>query len=81
MGKTIVFAHQKAPGLNDMFAAGISIVNVNTGKVTSVVNNGKGWNFYPMYSPNGQWISHVTSSNPFEWYCNWGNKYCTDEWR
>ena len=71
-GKNIVFSFQKSSWQNDMFSSGISQVSVDTGKVNSIVNNG-GWNFFPKYSPNGKWISYVSSREiPFKLYSPYG---------
>ena len=70
-GKTIVFCSQESSWQNDMFSANISTIDVSTGKVTSITNNG-GWNFLPQYSPDGKWISYSSSREvPFKLYSPW----------
>ncbi|MCP4179800.1 MAG: S9 family peptidase [bacterium] len=71
-GKNIVFCSQKSSWVNEMFSAGISTVNILTGKVKVLVDNG-GWNFFPQYSPNGKWISYLSSREiPYRLYSPWG---------
>lgn len=71
-GKTIVFCSQKSSWENDMFSSGISLVDVATDKVTTIINNG-GWNSYPQYSPDGKWIAYLASREiPFRLYSPYG---------
>jgi dipeptidyl aminopeptidase/acylaminoacyl peptidase len=65
-GKEIVFGHTKTPRTDDWPTEDLSIVEVATGKVKSLVATPAAED-QPLYSPNGRWVAFTVSDNPPRW--------------
>jgi dipeptidyl aminopeptidase/acylaminoacyl peptidase len=61
--KSIAFSHAPSPLPADEFFSDISTVNLETGKVTSLVESDAMENS-PLYSPDGRWIAYTASDLP-----------------
>lgn len=59
-GRTIAFAHQPDPRLDQGDLADLSTVEVASGRVTPLVS-WQGSDGQPLYSPDGQWIAFVST--------------------
>jgi len=65
-GNHIVFAHGKTPKVNDNVYSDISLVNVETAGIKTLVNTGAG-ETSPVFSPDGKWIAYLISEDPVVW--------------
>lgn len=65
-GKTIVFAHTRTPLQDDWSTADLSLVDVPTGTVRSLLKSAA-VETSPYYSPDGKTIAYLTSDNPPTW--------------
>ena len=65
-GKQIVYAHGKTPKVNDNVYSDISLVNLETGGIKTLVNTGAG-ETSPFFSPDGKWIAYLVSEDPVIW--------------
>ncbi len=65
-GKKIVFAHTPTPKVNDWPLADISIVDVESGEITPLVNSAASEST-PFFSPDGRWIAYQASDIPPRW--------------
>jgi dipeptidyl aminopeptidase/acylaminoacyl peptidase len=65
-GKTIVFAHQPSPLIDDWPKADVSVVEVATGAVRPLAHTRAAEN-EPAFSPDGKWIAYVVSDDPPTW--------------
>lgn len=62
-GKCIAFSHAESPEPADEFFSDISTVDLETGKVTSLVKI-DAMEKSPLYSPDGRWIAYCASDLP-----------------
>ena len=65
-GKTIIFAHQPTPRVNDWPLADISTVDVASGTVKPFATT-KAAEGSPVYSPDGKWVAFTASEIPPTW--------------
>lgn len=65
-GSTIAFTHTPTPKVDDWTKADLSIVNVETGSVTTLLATGASEG-QPTYSHDGQWIAFSMSDDPATW--------------
>ena len=65
-GSKIVFNHVSGPGANDWPSADISIVEVASGKTTVLAATPSAESALH-FSPDGKWISGITSDTPVRW--------------
>ncbi len=65
-GKTIAFAHQSTPSVDDWASTEISTVPADSGAVKSLVAR-KGQDGSPQYSPDGKWIAFVSDNGDSKW--------------
>ena len=65
-GSRIVFAHTKSPVANDWTTSDISILDVASGKITSLTNTPAAESS-PVFSPDGKSIAVLVSDNPPRW--------------
>ena len=65
-GRTIAFAHTRSPSPDDWGTADLSLVDVASGTVKSLVNK-KAAETSPLYSADGQLIAYTTSDDPPTW--------------
>ncbi|HET8783804.1 MAG TPA: S9 family peptidase [Pyrinomonadaceae bacterium] len=65
-GSRIVFGHTKSPVANEWTTSDVSIVEVASGKVTSLANTPAAES-QPVYSPDGKSIAVLVSDNPPRW--------------
>lgn len=65
-GRTIVFSHTRTPGPNDWPSADLSIVDVPSGTIKSLVATAAAESS-PRFAPDGKWIAFVSSDNPPTW--------------
>jgi len=65
-GKAIVFAHTPTSRADDWTKGDISIVEVGSGKVRTLVHTGRA-ELSPFYSPDGRRIAYVASDDPPTW--------------
>ena len=65
-GKTIAFTHTPTPLNNDWPRADISLVEVASGQVRSLVASGAAESS-PIFSPDGKWIAYKVSDDPPSW--------------
>jgi len=65
-GKTIVFAHQATPLVDDWQTSDISIVPSDSGAVKSLVK-WRGSDASPRYSPDGRWILFASDKGDLKW--------------
>jgi dipeptidyl aminopeptidase/acylaminoacyl peptidase len=68
-GKKIAFAHRPDPLINSGPKSDISILEVETGKITPLVTQ-PGSDSNPCWSPDGQWIAFSTSMGDDRFYVN-----------
>jgi len=61
--KSIAFSHAPSPQPADEFFSDISTIDLETGKVTSLVESDAMENS-PLYSPDGRWIAYTASDLP-----------------
>ncbi len=64
--KRIVFSHTKSPSPNDWVTADLSVVEVETGKVTTLFNTAAA-ETSPRFSPDGRSIAFLASDIPPRW--------------
>ncbi len=65
-GKSIVFAHRKSPSADDWTTSDVSIVDVESSKITPLAVTG-GSEFAPLFSPDGKSVALVVSDDPPHW--------------
>jgi dipeptidyl aminopeptidase/acylaminoacyl peptidase len=65
-GARIVFTHQPTPLVDDWQKTDLSIVEVATGRVTSVVAS-EAAETQPVFSPDGKLIAYTASETPPQW--------------
>ncbi len=65
-GKSIAFAHQPTPHINDWPLSDISLVDVATGKTRSLAST-KAAESDPFFSPDGKHIAYDQSNDPPTW--------------
>jgi dipeptidyl aminopeptidase/acylaminoacyl peptidase len=65
-GKTIAFSHTKTPKVDDWPTADLSMVDVESGKVTPLATTGAA-ETTPRYSPDGKSVAYVVSDDPPRW--------------
>ena len=65
-GSRIAFGHTKSPVANDWTTSDVSIVEVVSGKVTTLANTPAAENS-PVFSPDGKSIAVLVSDNPPRW--------------
>ena len=65
-GSRIVFAHTKSPVANDWTTSDISILDVASGKITSLTKTPAAESS-PVFSPDGKSIAVLVSDNPPRW--------------
>jgi len=66
-GKEIVFSHTESQDLDDFYYANISKVEISTGNIVALSNR-KTCESSPFCSPDGKWVSYLSSSIPPEIY-------------
>ncbi len=64
--KRIVFSHTKSPSPNDWVTADLSVVDIETGKVTTLFNTAAA-ETSPKFSPDGRYIAFLSSDTPPRW--------------
>jgi Tol biopolymer transport system component len=62
-GKSIAFSHAASPEPADEFFSDLSTVDLETGKVTSLMES-DAMEKSPLYSPDGRWIAYSASDLP-----------------
>ena len=65
-GKSIAFARQTTPKVNDWPQADISVVDLGSGEIRTLVATEAAEN-RPVFSPDGQWIAYAASDVPPTW--------------
>jgi dipeptidyl aminopeptidase/acylaminoacyl peptidase len=65
-GSSIVFAHAPTPKVDDWTRTDLSVVDVATVTVRSLVNSSAAEG-QPTYSPDGRWIAYTASDDPPTW--------------
>ncbi|MEP7321301.1 MAG: S9 family peptidase [Saprospiraceae bacterium] len=65
-GKQIVYSHAKSPEANDINYSDISIIQVETGKATSIASTGASESD-PFFSPDGKLIAYSCTTEPVDW--------------
>ncbi len=65
-GKTIAFAHQKSPVVNDWPTTDVTLVDVASGDLKPLASTGAA-EAQPIYSPDGKWIALSIGDNPPTW--------------
>lgn len=65
-GKTIAFTHTITPSQDDWASSSLSLVDVASGKVRSLVNS-KASETSPLYTPDGKLITYLASDQPVGW--------------
>jgi dipeptidyl aminopeptidase/acylaminoacyl peptidase len=65
-GEAIVFAHQPTPKVNDWTQTDLSVVDVGSGAVRTLVATPAAESG-PVFSPDGSWIAYVASDVPPTW--------------
>ncbi|MEO5581411.1 MAG: S9 family peptidase [Saprospiraceae bacterium] len=65
-GKQIVYSHAKSPEANDANYSDISIIQLETGKVTAVASTDAGES-NPFFSPDGKLIAYSCTTEPVDW--------------
>ena len=65
-GRTIAFSHQPTPLANDWIYSDVSIVNVESGKISSLASSGAAES-QPTFSPDGQTLAYTVSDEPPTW--------------
>lgn len=64
--KQIVFSHVKSTVANDWTTADVSILDVSSGKISSIAKTTAAESS-PIFSPDGKWIVMTISDNPPRW--------------
>ncbi len=77
--RKIVFAHQKDPGLDAWTRAQLSVVEVETRRVTAIATDNRHWKYFPKYSPDGKWIAYINAPGAFKWSFLWDIKLVPSE--
>ncbi len=65
-GKTIAFSHGKSPEVNDNVYSDISLIEIESGKITSIAKTGAGES-NPLFSPDGKMIAYFATEEPVDW--------------
>lgn len=65
-GKQIVFAHTKTPGANDWTSSDVSLVEVSSGKVSSLAATPAAESA-PTFAPDGKSVALIISDTPPRW--------------
>lgn len=65
-GQAIVFSHTSSPRPQDWTTADLSLVKVDRGEVTPLVQSAAA-ETSPCYSPDGEWIAYLASDEPPTW--------------
>jgi dipeptidyl aminopeptidase/acylaminoacyl peptidase len=65
-GKSIVFSHQPTPKVNDWTQTDISLIDVGSGAVRTLVAT-EAAEASPVFSPDGKWIAYTASDAPPTW--------------
>jgi len=65
-GKSIVFTPLPTPKFNDWTQADISVVDVESSVIRSLVSSSAA-EFWPLYSPDENWIAYVATDDPPTW--------------
>jgi len=65
-GKQIVFAHTKTPGANDWTSSDVSLVEVSSGKVSSLAATPAA-ETSPTFAPDGKSVALLISNTPPRW--------------
>jgi len=65
-GKNIAFSHGKSPEVNDNIYSDISIVELESGKITPLAHTAAGESG-PLYSPDGKSLVYRSTTDPLDW--------------
>ena len=65
-GKSIVYSHGKSPEVNDNVYSDISMIDIESGKITSIAATGAG-ETNPLFSPDGKYIVYYSTTDPVDW--------------
>jgi len=65
-GLSIAFAHAPTPKVDDWTRTDLSVVDVATGSIRSLVNSSAAEG-QPTFSPDGRWIAYTLSDDPPTW--------------
>jgi len=65
-GKSIAYSHAKSPEANDNVYSDISLADVESGSIRSIVKTGAGES-NPLFSPDGKYIAYYSSTDPVDW--------------
>lgn len=65
-GKNIAFSHGKSPEVNDNVYSDISMVNLETGKVSPIAHTAAGESG-PIFSPDGKYLVYHSTTDPLDW--------------
>jgi len=68
-GKSIAFAHTKAPKADYWTSSDVSVVDVANGNIKPLAATNAA-EMQPVYSPDGRWIALTVSSDPPRWAFN-----------
>ncbi|MDZ4708604.1 MAG: S9 family peptidase [Saprospiraceae bacterium] len=65
-GKSIAFSHGKSPEVNDNVYSDISMINLESNKVSPVAHTAAGESG-PLFSPDGKYLVYHSTTDPLDW--------------